>query len=335
MFISQHYSKKMWTRRERISAQSRALSENVEYILPARFDDTEVPGLEETTHYMDLRKLTPIEFAEKIIKKLSTVEIDILNNDNLKCYLSLKDNFNSFTDSTVIPIKDLNSSIPNTFDSSGYCISKENGFLLASTNNIPTKNKSKTVSLWFKINKHQQRTQFLFSSGKTKQNKAFGLSIGIPEIQEAHSRDFHKYDYSIRIFTYCENKQNVDMEECDYSVFKSKAYIKENEWYFISLVYSEKNENFKVYFASVIDDSIMESSGIGGKIDVEDTNYIFLGNMITEFPSLTLGDNVEYIALTHKKWLLESGYIREFLLYDEALSKSDITKIFEMTKQNL
>jgi len=335
IFISKHYKNKVWTNHERVSAQARALEENQEYILPAKFDETEIPGLERTIYYLNLKKFSPTEVAKKIIKKLSVVEISLLKRDSLICYLSLKNNFNSFTDSAVIPIKNLNSKISNEFDSLGYHINRENGFLLAFTNKIIKKHKSKTATLWFRINKHTKRTQFLFSLGKAKQNKAFGLSIGIPEIQEAHSRELHKYDHSIRIFTYCENRENIDMEECDYSVFKSKAYIKENMWYFISLVYSEKNENFKVYFASVTDDSILESSNIGNKINVEDTNYIFIGNMITEFPDLELNDNVEYIALTYKKWILESGYIREFLMFDEELSKDDIIKIFEITKQNL
>src|SRR5688572_3604856 len=44
MFISEHYNKKLWTNHERKAAQSRAFQENQEYILPARFDNTEIPG---------------------------------------------------------------------------------------------------------------------------------------------------------------------------------------------------------------------------------------------------------------------------------------------------
>ncbi len=42
MFISKNYVKKMWTRPERRAALSRALREHEEYILPARFDETEL-----------------------------------------------------------------------------------------------------------------------------------------------------------------------------------------------------------------------------------------------------------------------------------------------------
>jgi hypothetical protein len=70
MFISRHYAEKVWTRHERRSALARALEERQEYLLPARFDDTEIPGLRSTIGYLDLRKLTPDEFAELILQKL-------------------------------------------------------------------------------------------------------------------------------------------------------------------------------------------------------------------------------------------------------------------------
>jgi TIR domain len=70
MFISKHYAGKLWTNHERKSAQARAFAESKEYILPARFDDTEVPGLPPTVGYIDLRKTTPSELADLIVKKL-------------------------------------------------------------------------------------------------------------------------------------------------------------------------------------------------------------------------------------------------------------------------
>jgi hypothetical protein len=70
MFISKHYAQKLWTNHERKSAQARAFAESREYILPARFDDTEVPGLLPTVGFVDLRKLTPSELADLIVKKL-------------------------------------------------------------------------------------------------------------------------------------------------------------------------------------------------------------------------------------------------------------------------
>lgn len=74
IFISENYSKKLWTNHELKSAQARAFSENTEYILPARFDDTEIPGIRKTTGYVSLTELSPNKFAEKIIKKLGVIE---------------------------------------------------------------------------------------------------------------------------------------------------------------------------------------------------------------------------------------------------------------------
>ncbi len=52
MFISHHYGAKMWPRHERKCALARAIEQRVEYVLPARFDDTEIPGLLPTIGYL-------------------------------------------------------------------------------------------------------------------------------------------------------------------------------------------------------------------------------------------------------------------------------------------
>jgi hypothetical protein len=70
MFFSSSYAKRIWTNHERKSAQARAIKEKGEYILPARFDKTEIPGIIPTVGYIDLRSLEPEEFGELIIKKL-------------------------------------------------------------------------------------------------------------------------------------------------------------------------------------------------------------------------------------------------------------------------
>lgn len=76
MFISENYRLKMWTNHERTNAQARAFSENREYILPAFFDTSiEVPGVPKTTGYVDLLKLTPDDFADKIIAKLMQSDV--------------------------------------------------------------------------------------------------------------------------------------------------------------------------------------------------------------------------------------------------------------------
>lgn len=70
MFISASYNKKLWTNHERQSMQSRAFQENQEYILPARFDETEIPGLLSTTGYISLEDKSAKDFCEVIFKKL-------------------------------------------------------------------------------------------------------------------------------------------------------------------------------------------------------------------------------------------------------------------------
>ncbi len=70
MFISESYNKKIWTNHERQAMQSRAFQENQEYILPARFDDTQIPGLLPTIGYVQLNGKTPDEFSEIICRKL-------------------------------------------------------------------------------------------------------------------------------------------------------------------------------------------------------------------------------------------------------------------------
>jgi hypothetical protein len=70
MFISAHYLQKLWTNHERRAAQARAFEEAREYILPARFDDTEIPGILPTTGFIDLRRRAPIDVALMVCEKL-------------------------------------------------------------------------------------------------------------------------------------------------------------------------------------------------------------------------------------------------------------------------
>lgn len=76
LFISRHYAKKVWTNHERQSAQARAITQNVEYILPARFDNTLVPGLLETIGYVSLSKKSPKVFAALVNEKIKQQERD-------------------------------------------------------------------------------------------------------------------------------------------------------------------------------------------------------------------------------------------------------------------
>ena len=74
IFISKHYAPKAWPKMERRSAFARALSDEG-YILPAKFDSTEIPGLPSTVHYVDLAERTPAELGDLIIQKLKKTPI--------------------------------------------------------------------------------------------------------------------------------------------------------------------------------------------------------------------------------------------------------------------
>lgn len=70
MFVSEHYRDKVWTTHERQSAQARALEEKgEEYILVARFDMCEIPGIRPTLGYIDCREKSPSQVATLIMQK--------------------------------------------------------------------------------------------------------------------------------------------------------------------------------------------------------------------------------------------------------------------------
>jgi hypothetical protein len=73
VFVSKHYREKLWTNHERISAQARAFEESSEYLLPVRFDDTEIPGLRPTIGYLDLTTMSPTDLADLICQKLEVL----------------------------------------------------------------------------------------------------------------------------------------------------------------------------------------------------------------------------------------------------------------------
>jgi len=70
LFVSRYYNSSPWTKHERTSAQARALVESDPYILPVRLDDTELPGLRPTVHYVDGRKIGAEQLVDLILKKL-------------------------------------------------------------------------------------------------------------------------------------------------------------------------------------------------------------------------------------------------------------------------
>jgi len=71
VFISAEYAARDWTRLERRAALNRAVRERREYVLPARFDDTPLPGLLSDMVAVDLQTRTPQQFAAMIADKLA------------------------------------------------------------------------------------------------------------------------------------------------------------------------------------------------------------------------------------------------------------------------
>jgi hypothetical protein len=73
VFISAEYAAGDWTRLERRAALGRAVRERREYVLPARFDDTALPGLLDDVVAVDLRRHAPKRFADLVAAKLASL----------------------------------------------------------------------------------------------------------------------------------------------------------------------------------------------------------------------------------------------------------------------
>lgn len=74
--------------------QAKAFTEKKEYILPARFDDTPIPGILQTIGYISLIELQPPEFVEIIQKKL------VLSNTSIPSELYRKNRLLNFSKKT-------------------------------------------------------------------------------------------------------------------------------------------------------------------------------------------------------------------------------------------
>ena len=75
VFVSADYAGTNWTRLERRAAFGRAVAEAGVFVLPARFDDSELPGLLPDVVTVDLRRYTPAEFADLVAAKLADLGI--------------------------------------------------------------------------------------------------------------------------------------------------------------------------------------------------------------------------------------------------------------------
>ena len=71
MIISKNYAIKHWTNHERKAAQAKAFTQNEEYILPLRLDETEIPGLNITVGYINYEETGLEETINLLKEKLS------------------------------------------------------------------------------------------------------------------------------------------------------------------------------------------------------------------------------------------------------------------------
>lgn len=74
IFVSSDYVKKRWARHEWRSIQEAILDRPEEYLLPARFDDADLPGLHKTIGYIELSNKPPEVLAEMIIRKIRSAK---------------------------------------------------------------------------------------------------------------------------------------------------------------------------------------------------------------------------------------------------------------------
>ncbi len=72
MLLSQHYASKAYPTHERKAALARALSQQQEYVLPVRLDDTEVPGILSTVGRLDAGEESVGEIVECVLQKLGS-----------------------------------------------------------------------------------------------------------------------------------------------------------------------------------------------------------------------------------------------------------------------
>jgi hypothetical protein len=70
ILTSKHYATKLWGTQERRAMQARAFSQDAEYILPVRLDDTDIPGLLPTTAYLSWPPETASSIVEAVCFKL-------------------------------------------------------------------------------------------------------------------------------------------------------------------------------------------------------------------------------------------------------------------------
>jgi len=140
IFISEAYSRKLWTTHERQAAQARAFQEAQEYILPARFDDTEIPGVLPTVAYVSLANRSPDDLVSLITKKIvsvgGSIPTDLVRRsfvvstvlpslDPVEFVVQVNDDEGTpIADCTVTAQAENGTTIPGNTDKGGRCVLK-------------------------------------------------------------------------------------------------------------------------------------------------------------------------------------------------------------------
>jgi hypothetical protein len=74
VFISAEYATKRWTTQEWRSILNRAFHSPGVYVLPVRFDDTDLPGAPDTVFSLDARTASPAELADGLYARITQAQ---------------------------------------------------------------------------------------------------------------------------------------------------------------------------------------------------------------------------------------------------------------------
>ncbi|WP_282020152.1 toll/interleukin-1 receptor domain-containing protein [Planomicrobium okeanokoites] len=107
IFVSENYMNSNWPKHELKNAQARAFIQESEYILPIKLDDTTLPGINETTGYIDYREKSLHELVTLIIKKIPGAVNDLLNKDQI-LFLKITAIVNAFDPMNLFPFSPVN-----------------------------------------------------------------------------------------------------------------------------------------------------------------------------------------------------------------------------------
>lgn len=256
--------------------------------------------------------LLPEKSSKLITSNDSKKLISSYYKENLVAYFNLQNNFNDNTENynTIIPI---NNKKLNSFEKDGFLLNDR--YLIAYIEKIPKNHQDRTFFFWFKPSKDFDfnETQFLFSYGNGKENEAFGLMYGKPEIIQTNNIR------GLRVFVYCENGKSK-LDNCDSEVLIGDNFIHRDTWYYSAITYDGNSDSIKVYFGQSGDTNTIETRPIHKKINTNTNNYISIGSMIQE-------KQIDYFSVFLHERFNFNGYIKEFMVFDKVLQKADIEKI--------